>query len=522
MKAKSLVVIVAAVLLLGGAAYGAMRFFAPSHDEAISLVPEDSIGYMNLFLDPSTSQKMALQDLLGKFPGITATGEPDQLLGHLVDASLEDTGLTYQKDVQTWLGKQISGFVLAPDAAGQEPAAALLVATTDEGATRAAIAKARAVGADAPSFEEKTHAGVKYSVSSDGSAYGVFSDFLVAGTEAGVKAAIDTSQGSATLEDSDSYKTAVDRLSADRLALFYVNTPAAQKALERLGSGTAGLSLGPLGGQAQGATAVNVYAESNDLVVEAATPFDSGSPLTATIGESGLLPELPAGTWGGLGVPAIGKTVSTLLDGLETGGIPGFDRKSLEQQFKFQTGLDLQSDFLSWMGDAGIFGEGTSLAELGGGLVVESSDPQTSSATVAKLGALLERQGVPVTPVTVSGAKGFSIQDPSLPQPVNVVAGDRVVVAYGQQATEQALAATATLADSAAYKTAAGGLGQDFAPSGFFNLDGVTQILESTPMASDPSYGQNVKPWLDPLTYVVFGSKRDGDTQISRLVIGAE
>ncbi|CAN5720201.1 hypothetical protein BH18ACT15_BH18ACT15_10760 [soil metagenome] len=522
MRAKTLVVAVAAVLLLGGAAYGAMQFFAPSHDEAISLVPEDSIGYMNLFLDPSTAQKMALQDLLGKFPEIEATGEPDQLLGHLVDEGLKDTGLTYEKDVQTWLGKQISGFVLAPESAGQEPAAALLVATTDEGATRAAIAKARAASPDPPTFEEKTHAGVKYSVTSDGDAYGVFSDFLVAGTEAGVEAAIDTSQRGTTLEDSDSYKTAVGRLSADRLALFYVDTPAAQKALERLGSGTAGLSLGPLGGKAQGATAVNVYAESDDLVIEAATPFDSGAPMAATIGESGLLPELPAGTWGGLGVPAIGGTVSTLLDGLESGGIPGFDRKSLEQQFKFQTGLDLQGDFLSWMGDAGIFAEGTNLAELGGGLVVESSDPATSSSTVTKLGALLERQGVPVSPITVGGAKGFSIQDPSLPQPVNVVAGEKVVVAYGQAATEQALAAPATLADSPGYKTAAGVLGEDYAPSGYFDLDSVTQIVEGTPMASDPSYGQDLKPWLDPLTYVVFGTKRDGDTQISRLVVGAD
>jgi Protein of unknown function (DUF3352) len=514
LRSKTLILAVVAALFLGGVALGAMRFFAPSHDEAISLVPKDSIGYMNLFLDPSTSQKMALQDLLSKFPGITATGEPDELLGHLVDEGLQDTGLSYERDVQTWLGKQISGFVLAPEAAGQDPAAAVLVATTDEAATRAAIAKAQASDSGMPSFEAKTHAGVKYSVNSDGDAYGVFSDFLVAGNESGVEAAIDTSQGGDTLEDSDTFKTAVDRLRGDRLALFYVNTPAAKNALEELGSTPAGL---PFSG-AQGATAVSVYAESSDLVVEAATP----SASQATIGRSGLLPDLPAGTWGGLGLPDLGRTLSTLLDGLEGGGIPGFDRKSLEQQFKFQTGLDLESDFLAWMGDAGIFAEGSNLAELGGGLVIETSDPETSRAAVAKLGDVLESQGTPVTPITVSGAKGFAIQDPSLPQPVNVVAGDKVVVAYGQEATQQALAATATLADVDAYQTAVASLGQDFAPSGFFDLDSVSQIIEGTPLASDPSYDQDVKQWLDPLTYVVFGAQQDGDTQISRLVIGVK
>jgi hypothetical protein len=41
-------------------------------------------------------------------------------------------------------------------------------------------------------------------------------------------------------------------------------------------------------------------------------------------------------------------------------------------------------------------------------------------------------------------------------------------------------------------------------------------------LASDPSYDQDVKQWLDPLTYVVFGAQQDGDTQISRLVIGVK
>ena len=61
--------------------------------------------------------------------------------------------------------------------------------------------------------------------------------------------------------------------------------------------------------------------------------------------------------------------------------------QALLGQARARTGLDLQRDVLSWMGDAGLFVSGTSPARVGGALVVATSDRAKTRATIAALGA---------------------------------------------------------------------------------------------------------------------------------------
>ena len=53
----------------------------------------------------------------------------------------------------------------------------------------------------------------------------MFDGFLVLGSEAGVKAAIDASKDGPTLSDDDAYRKATENAASDRLGLFYVNSP---------------------------------------------------------------------------------------------------------------------------------------------------------------------------------------------------------------------------------------------------------------------------------------------------------
>jgi hypothetical protein len=198
--------------------------------------------------------------------------------------------------------------------------------------------------------------------------------------------------------------------------------------------------------------------------------------------------------------------------------------ESFEAQLAAETGLTLEEDILSWMGDAGLFVEGTGIFALQGAIVIESTNPERSGATIETLGNLAETQGAPVAPVEIEGLRGFAVTNaPELPEPVNIVAGgDRVVIGYGDGATAEAIRAEDTLADSEAYQAAGDALGDDFNASFYLEVPAVVTLIEGFIPADDPTYRDDVKPWLDPLNHIVAGSKLDGDTLVQKLVIGAE
>jgi hypothetical protein len=53
-------------------------------------------------------------------------------------------------------------------------------------------------------------------------------------------------------------------------------------------------------------------------------------------------------------------------------------------------------------------------------------------------------------------------------------------------------------------------------------VDAVVSLAESLGAGSDETYQNDVKPWLDPLSHVVFGTKLDGEVSVQKFVIGAQ
>src|SRR5437763_4657554 len=68
-KVVSLVVVVA---VLAGAAFAGTKLFSlrGSSDVLENMVPSDATGYVTTYLDPALGQKLALRDLVGKFPAL--------------------------------------------------------------------------------------------------------------------------------------------------------------------------------------------------------------------------------------------------------------------------------------------------------------------------------------------------------------------------------------------------------------------------------------------------------------------
>lgn len=512
----------AAAVLAGGALVSATAgLLSPARDEAVRLVPASAVVYGNVFLDPSIPQKLALQDLIARFPGASTPEQAKAAITRFLDEGLEEIGMSFAEDVEPWLGRQVAFFALpppsglTPSGAPTDVGAAVLIASDDGAATQAALDKAIAVdesrSSSAPTTPA-THNGVDYLVSIDGQdAVAVIDDFLVLGNESGLKAVADARAG-ASLGSSDDYQEAVGGLTEDRLASFYLDPGKVLATQMPPGMATA---FGDTGGVSV------LYARSDALVVETSS---SGPPAPGLMPTSGtdLIDTLPGDSWAAFGIPTFGGSLQVglgkIMDAVP-GAPPGAGLEMIDQQFQAQFGLSLQEDVLSWLGDVAVFARGDSVESIGGGVVIRASDPARAAAALPKIKAALQKGGVPIKPLDMGGFEGFSIQDKAMPEAINVaLADERVLIVYGRDSTLAALGSDPSLAGSESFTAAKSSLGDGFAVIGFLDIGSIVGLFESA-ASSDPIYQNNVKPYLDRLSSVAIGSKKDGDHTVTRVVI---
>ena len=462
---------------------------------ATSLAPAGSVVYAEADIDPSGNQKQAIDQLIAKFPGEGSAGER---LRTLVEKGLResDAPINFEKDVEPWLGDSAAFFITdASSGAG-----AALIATDDEDAARDAIGK---------SFEgdarEKNYEGVDYFASGD-AAGGVVDGFVVAGDERGFKAAVDASDGGSTLEDDERYEEATGDLSEDRLGLFYVNTPELMRTLQQepgvmqLGSQFRDLVKDPV--------VATFDVDSDGVSFEADAPASLAKSVPFFGQGSDLIEQLPADSWLALAQPDLGKVLDYYI---ETVGASVGGRDVIESQFRSATGLDLDRDLLDWMGDFAVFVRGTSLADLNGGIVVETSDPAASARLITRLGQLSQRRpGTSVKPFSApGGGKGITLRESDVPAPVHVFQRDDLfVVAYGDAAAADAVAPAQRLGDSPEFQDAAQSI-DGYAVNMYLATAPLLELAESQ-VGNDPDW-QSAKPYLEPLEALISGTAGDNN-----------
>ena len=509
------VVMAAIVIAAGALAFAVAGFLSPAQDDALDYVPADAAAYVNFFLDPSGPQKLALDDLLGHFPQAGDRAQARDLIVGLIDRGLEPAGLRFDDDIDPWLGSQIAFFFSSPTSFTAPPPAATLIATEDPGATLDAVDDAQAgLG---QTFAEQSYEGADYETDGSGLAVGVVDDFLVTGTEAGFKAVVDAHRGS-SLGESDRYREAVAGLSEDRLALGYFDV-----------QGFAALSAGAVpgglpgfgGGDARIEPSVSVvYARPNGLVVESSSGIPEGAlgDITRTsAAPSEVLPELPADSWAAIGIADLGKTVQSLLGGGLTGLLfPGFPSGMPPSQ-PFGNEFDIDRA-VGWMGDAGIFVRGDDPAGLDGGLVVRATDPAAADRGLDYIRKLVDGS----TGGSAALPGDFSIDTGPTSEPIYVYRrGDSVVAAYGDDAARAARPGSPSLGASRVIDEATALLGDGFQLNGFVALPDALALVEAL-IPDDPMYRSEIKPWLDPLSTLAFGSKLEGDRVLTRAVLEVE
>jgi hypothetical protein len=494
---------------------------ASGGDDPASAVPADAAMYFEATLRPEGSQR---SDALAAAGKVLATDDPSGKIEQLVEEALSHSDglkLDYARDVKPWLGSK-AGFWLAAPREGEEARGAAVLDATDTDAARSALD--RAVKGSAQTFTTRSYKGVDYQVNDEGGAAAVAEDFVVLGSEAELKRTLDVLDSGKALGGDDRYEKAVEPLDGDRLATAYFNlkslfeaaaaqNPTASAQFQQLNR------LVPLG--SLGPVAAQFTANGERLAAEGA--FHGGKAYQerfgafATGGSTPLIQDLPGDSWFAVGSPKFGESARNVYQPF-VGALGG---AALEQQLKSQTGLDLQQDVFSWIGDVAFFARGSSRDSIDGAAVISVTDAAAAKNAFGKLvGVVQSRGNVAARSVSVRGAESaFAFSVPDAPKPVVAArSADKVVIAYGEAAASDALEPSEKLGDSAAYDEAKEQLGEGFEPGFLLSMPPVVSLIGSA--AKDKAEFARAKPYLDAFSVVAAGGKIDGDTARSRVVAG--
>ena len=482
-----------------------------------SLVPAGVSFYMQAAVQPEGDRR---EDALAAAGKIMRTDDPAAKLRELIDKELaeEDEGLSWEKDFAPWLGEDAG--VWATNFQADEPSFAVIMATKDAEAATAALAKFEKTSEN--TYKPRSYDEIDYKVDDEGVASGVIDDFVVVGTEDAFKRTADTREGE-KLADADRYKGAIDDLEEDRLGHYYVDAkplidaamkedPEAAQNFEQFKSVLPLDKLGPI----TGAFTANGDGMALDTVVTGLPEGPIRNIATLWSGGSDLMGELPGDAWAAFATPKLGEGAKSMFSAF-AGAIGG---AAVASQLKQATGLDLQQDVFSWIGDAGVFVRGADMATLDGALVISSTDDARAEAAFTKIVGLIGRQtgGAPA-PADVDGADAaFAIPAPGAQKPVVLARGEgRVVLAYGEKAASAAFASGDKLADSEGFGAAADILGDDMKPSFLLSVEDAVALADALG-ATDAEFDQ-ARAYLETLGVFTSGGMAEGDRAQSRVAV---
>ena len=259
---------------------------------------------------------------------------------------------------------------------------------------------------------------------------------------------------------------------------------------------------------------------------------DSVSLEVSSAGEAGVsgdaeaLGELPAGAWLALAIEDVGAGLREAVSALGSLGgelgDPRLDVDAIAQALRRQTGLELDSDILAWVGDAALYVAGTSPADISVGAIVGTEDGDRSLDAIDGFGSLVEAAaGRPVGPPRLEDADGgFAALAPT-GQGIEVAQRDDEVVAAvgGANPAAAALDPPSRLADDGDFDAAISALGGGFTPTMYLSLPPALEVAELGGSGLDPDF-QAIRPYLDAFTWLTLGTTSDDGRTRSRSVLG--
>ncbi len=497
--------------------------------------------------------------------------------------------LDFGRDIAPWLGENAGMFFTAlgstegltgllqqgltgvvggsgtqwPFAASAGAQGAIVLDTSDLAKAEKFVAtQAAHAGAHTTSYK-----GVSYQASTGGDAFATIDKLVVLGSEAGVRAVIDTTQSGASLKGNGTYSQLQGVAPAGALGHVFANPEALTKAhIAKTAGGSAegAQSLPTLLGALGGTRPLNVslVPAAKSLALDAdvgpapAGATRSGGLVGALALGNRALGELPDESWLAAGLGNVGGSLGSGLGGLHnllslvstlssSGAGTGPLAPSSAQVTLSISGIlegilkplqalsantaQAKRDFTSWMGDVGVFASGTTILELKAAAVIDSTDPAASRAAVGKLASILNASGAEASTATIPGTEA-AIEAKVQGLPVTLVIADgrsasgqaKFVMGLGESSITDALNPSSTMSTGAAYTAAQSALGEGIKPSLQVNFPTLLSLLEGVGLSEDPTVSKFV-PYLRAATTLAGGGKSlGGGIERLRFVLGLQ
>ncbi len=173
------------------------------------------------------------------------------------------------------------------------------------------------------------------------------------------------------------------------------------------------------------------------------------------------------------------------------------------------------------MGSAGIFVQGTGKGQVGGGLIVHSTDPAATRRAVRRLGTAIPRlfSSGKVGALNAAGVdEGFTLSGGKRPTIAVAAAGDRFIVAIGAGALAAALKPGSRLGDSPAFRDISAKLGSGQKPAFYLDMAAVTRLVAAH--GGSDAQARKVLKVLSRFTQVAAGGRQEGDSSVITVVAG--
>jgi len=564
----------AAAVVLPALMLGSLAGCGSSHSSGTAADPAGAVPasvplYVGATVRPAGSQKAA-----ALASGRTLTHQADPYLRLL--QLLETPGspaLSFTRDVAPWLGPQAGIFLSSlgsstraqsalllsllqqgllggsstagvfPFAAGGTagtagPQGAIVLDSSDAAKARSFLAsQARHAGAHAAAYR-----GVAYQATSTGVAFGLVGRFAVIGSEPALRSVIDTTQGGPALSRASGYAKLLAVAPKGAIAHLYTKAGAARAAAGTPGAARQGEAAG-LSERLVGAREANIslVPSTGSIAVDAdmlppATTGARGGLLSAGAGGAQALGELPGDSWLAFGLGHVGATLGEDVRALRalasigsalgpapegTAAAPLNLKGLLDGLLTPLSVLGAESaearrDFSSWMGSGGIFASGGSLLELKGAVVITSTNPASSRATVAKLAGQLRKAGGSVQPVSIAGTDAaVGVRLNGLPVELDIADGrasrgqTKFVLGLGEASVTSALNPSSTLSGAAPASAAATAIGEGIQPNLIVDFPTLLSLLEGVGLTEDPTLSKLV-PYLRSVTTLAGGTHTIG------------
>jgi hypothetical protein len=509
----AIVAVIAAALVVAGC--GGSSSSGGGGGEPASLAPAGSLVYIEANLAPEGKVSEEINELTSTVFGIDNVGEfAVQELEKL--AGEEGEEVDFEKEIEPWLGENAGLFLKEVHGDNEFTGGGFAVETTNTGETEEFIEGLAERGPE--KAEEGEFEGVKYWIQpQEESVIGVIGDFLAYGeTKAEFEEMVETEENGEGLSESEKFTKAMEAAPEDGVGRVYVDIG---DSIQNIDAETkAGLALLQI--EPQNSTLVGtIIPGAEQIELDVSTNIGKGEVQEGDA--SKLLESLPATAVVGFATPDFGKSFGEGIHGFSETGVPGqFEPGELEAALE-QLGINLESLGKN-LGDAGGFVEGTGIADIGGAMVIETSDAAEAKQLIGGIGLVLRATGTQGVTATNGEITGFSVRSPKLGnQPlVFGTAGEKIVIALGPKAAAQALKSGGqTLGSTSEFEAAKSALGST-PISLFINGKPGLGLIEEALSPEEAEKFATARPYLEKISYAAVGSEKKGQTTTAKVIVG--